>query len=110
MARPNALSRRITWPDLRLQARGAAAAAIATAAGFPFIGQVLRRFWSPDTEDVMTRYLTVLARTVVETYIDKSSFPSCALLPRSMYSGSWAACHDYDRAHVTTRTLLIFHQ
>ncbi len=60
------------------QARGAAAAAIATAAGFPFMGQVLRRFWSPDTEDAMTRYLTVLARTVVETYIDKSSFPSCA--------------------------------
>lgn len=62
-----------------LQARGAAAAAIATAAGFPFMGQLLRRFWSPDTEDVLTRYLTVIARTVVETYIDKSSFPSCAL-------------------------------
>ena len=64
-----------------VQARGAAAAAIATAAGFPFMGQVLRRFWSPDTEDAMTRYLTVLARTVVETYIDKSSFPSCACDP-----------------------------
>ena len=61
-----------------MQARGAAAAAIATAAGFPFMVQILRRFWSPDTEDAMMRYLTVLARTVVETYIDKSSFPSCA--------------------------------
>ncbi len=83
-----------------MQARGAAAAAIATAAGFPFIGQVLRRFWSPDSEDALTRYLTVLARTVVETYIEKSSFPSCAsALAIDLRPGACTAMCSSVRAH-----------
>ena len=87
-----------------LQARGAAAAAIATAAGFPFMGQILRRFWSPDTEDAMMRYLTVLARTVVETYIDKSSFPSCA---SDLAPCPAAQCHALTCARVYTHAELL---
>ena len=61
-----------------LQARGAAAAAIVTAAGFPLIGQLLRVTWTPETEEALMGVVVGIARTVVETYLDKSSLPSYA--------------------------------
>ncbi len=40
------------------------------------VGQILRVTWTPQTEGALMGVVTEIARTVVETYLDKSSLPS----------------------------------